>query len=71
VTTRYQTKPGKHGTLTRYRVRYHDEDEPGQRGVDHVWAYDEEHARELFDEDSWDQNFDTLRIDSIERVRVA
>ena len=42
------TKPGKHGTLYRYRVVY--------RGVEHdpaapafdacVWAYDEEHALE-------------------------
>lgn len=64
-TKRYAKKPGRYGTLYRYRIRYRDDD-PGCPDFTHcVWAYSREHAEELFccapDGDGW-------RIISMARV---
>lgn len=45
---RPRTKPGRYGTLYRYRVAYRGEErDPAAPDFDtFVWAYDEEHALE-------------------------
>ena len=46
------TKPGKHGTLYRYAIRYTDESDPGcPEMVWCTWAYDRNHAVDRFYED--------------------
>ena len=64
------TKPGRYGTLYRYRIMYRGtEDDPGQLDQPwHCWAYNLEHAEEKFydcgDDDGW-------RIVSLARVSDA
>jgi hypothetical protein len=40
-------RPGKHGTLHRFRLEYGDQGDPHRRDW-HTWAYDREHAAENF-----------------------
>lgn len=44
--SRYQSKPGQHGTLYRYRITYRDDDPGSPTFSWHTWAYDEDHALE-------------------------
>lgn len=46
---KYRTKPGQHGTLYLYRIRYRDADPSCPIFSLSLWAYCEEHAREKFD----------------------
>ena len=61
---RYVTKPGAHGTLFKYKIKYFDPKDPGF-GSD-IWncfAYNTEHALDKFyDED------DGFEAESISRV---
>lgn len=65
-TVRYQSKPGKHGTLYRFRIKYRDRFDPGSPDFDtFTWAYDQSHAEDRFldsDDDGW-------KIISIDKVR--
>ena len=53
----FLTKPGKHGTLYRYAVRYRCAADRDASFVWRTWAYDAEHAVDLFhrgpDADGW------------------
>ena len=64
---RYVTKPGRHGTLYRFKIIYRSDHDPGF-GQDEwfTWAYDVEHAEDKFyesDDDGW------WRIVSTSKVR--
>jgi len=65
-TVRYQSKPGAHGTLYRYRVTYRDKHDKGFGTTDQLmWAYNPEHVEMKFyetDDQGWE-------IVSIQRVR--
>jgi len=45
---RYRTKAGEHGTLYLYRVPYRCSADHHHTGADRYWAYDAEHAADLF-----------------------
>jgi len=61
-----QTMKGPHGTLYRYQIIYTDLDPACPRFKWRCWAYDQEHARALFDETGADP--DDWRIISIKRI---
>ena len=53
------SRPGKHGTLYLFRVRYSPDGElcaPGEFSWT-CWAYDEEHAQERWDDGNEDQGY--------------
>lgn len=61
------TKPGAHGTLYRYAVRYRDPIDDGRLpDVWRCWAYDAEHAEERFLEAT--EGYEVL---GVERVLVV
>lgn len=69
---KYQTKQGKHGTLYRFRVHYTsqpeiDDGQPYFESAIMSWAYDEEHAREKFEES---EDGDGWRITKISKMKV-
>jgi len=69
TTSQYLTKPGKHGTLYRYSAEYIDPCDPGFLPSQwSCWAYDVDHAIDLFDDTSADDGF-TLKS-TPKRVRV-
>ncbi len=57
-------KPGKHGMLHRFRVRYNDPPE-GYAGSYLVWAYDADHAIDGF----YDSNDGGWSLVAVERLR--
>lgn len=61
------TKPGKHGTLYRYAIAYH-EGRDEYRSEWRCWAYDAGHACEQFDADDYYEGF--VRCDGAVRVRA-
>lgn len=68
--SRYQSKPGKHGMLWRYRITYRD-DSPGSPTFPWAtWAYNEDHALERFyDSDDGDTGWKV--VSGPTRVPVA
>lgn len=66
---KYVTKPGKHGTLTLYEVKYHEHIQHPSDPVDQsvfLWAYDSSGAIERF-YDSWlDAGWDALSAVPVE-----
>jgi len=63
----YVTKPGRHGTLYLFRIRYKDRWDPAfGEDVWRTWAYDSEHAQDRFHEADEDEGWEIL---SIEKVR--
>lgn len=62
----FVSKPGRHGTLYRFRIRYTDVADPCCMPDDwYVWAYNAEHAEQKF----FDSDDDGWKILGIERVR--
>jgi hypothetical protein len=67
MSTKYQTKPGKEGTLFLFRVAYKDRnDETFGVDVTCVWRYSIEHVY-----DAWNADGDSFEIVSISKVKVA
>ena len=62
----FVTKPGEHGTLTRFAVYYRDPDPCSPEFVWCCWAYSSEHAREKFEADG-----DDWIVNKIVRVRAS
>jgi hypothetical protein len=62
------TKPGKHGTLYLYEIRYRDGGDGHFEATCRCYAYDAEHAQEKFlggpDADGWE-------ILGVKRVRAS
>lgn len=53
---KYETKPGKHGTVYRYEIDYRSPDPGSPTFTTRMWAYDFEHALERFqdqDDPDW------------------
>lgn len=68
-TTRNPSKPGKHGTLYKYTVRWHDQEDPDaptERAF--VWAYNESHAVEKVTESLYDQGWPRIDILKVTRT---
>jgi len=69
-TAPFRTKSGKYGTLYRYQVRYQDVTDSDIGGTWAAWAYDVDHALDLFysapDADGWE----TVGTPKRARVRV-
>jgi thioredoxin reductase (NADPH) len=65
---RFLTKPGKHGTLHRYRITYKgSENDPSALPMHYnVWAYNEEDARDKFNDN--DEGWEVI---SVARVRAV
>lgn len=62
----FVSKPGKHGTLYQYLLRYKDKDDPASPTFDwKTWAYDSEHALDKF----YDSDDEGWKIVSWERVK--
>lgn len=63
----FAKKPGKHGTLYLFEIKYRDEGDPASPTFEQKeWAYDPEHAEDKF----WDApDSDGWRILSITKVR--
>jgi len=64
---RFVSKPGRHGTLYLFRIRYTDAHDPafGEDAI-RLWAYDADHAEQRFveaDDEGW-------KVLSVERVRA-
>jgi hypothetical protein len=59
----YLTKPGEHGTLTRYAIEYTDRFDPGcPTFAWRCWAYSEDHALEKFADDPCAEDWHVKRI---------
>lgn len=65
---KYMTKPGRHGTLTRFAITYTDPRDAGfGQDVWRTWAYDRAHAIDNFyDSEDGDEGWKIL---DVERVR--
>lgn len=62
------SKPGAHGTLFRFEIAYCDDGDRHNGGTVRCWAYDAEHAEDVFyespDADGWE-------VLSVRRIRTT
>lgn len=71
--SKWLTKPGKHGVLSRFKVAFESRFGDEGRESYSTWAYDKEHAEEKFWE--WLQQYnpgkDEFRVLSIRQVAIV
>ncbi len=68
---KYVTKPGRHGTLYLYAVRYRDRYDPAfGEDVVRLWGYSMDHVEERFYDESGDETGDGFVIVDIARVQA-
>jgi hypothetical protein len=58
---KYDSKPGKHGTLYRWEIEYKSTDSGSPVFTTHTWAYNLEHAVERFF-DGADEDWKIVRL---------
>ena len=64
----WQKKPGRYGTLYRFRIVYRDHHDPASPDFEQfTWAYDAGHAEDKF----YDTDDTGWRILSVDRVRES
>lgn len=68
-TAKNPSKPGKHGTLYEYKIRWRDaDDDMAPTEFQRVWAYNLDHAIRMVTESAYDYNYDNITILKAERA---
>ena len=69
MSEKFVTKPGRHGTLYLYAVKYTDRYDPAMgQDTTRLWAYNMDHVEDRFYDESSDEEGDGWVIVSIARV---
>ena len=69
ATSKYKTKPGKHGTLYLFAIEHDFPSDPGApRGTTNLWAYNSEHAMLRFAEAVVDSGYESSESYGFPRI---
>lgn len=60
------SKPGKHGTLHLYAIKYTDPDNEGfGQETGYRWGYNADHARERFEGHELNEGFQVIKVSPV------